>query len=109
MTFLGNVVLEAARLEISGGSFRLVMKTHTYKNFVLPKGHLVTVYTPSVHRNPELFPNPDTFDPDRLLTNHHVKDYQHSLMVFGGGPHACLGRRFYFFSPWYYSYSHCLI
>eukprot|EP00026_Physarum_polycephalum_P006902 Phypoly_transcript_06955.p1 GENE.Phypoly_transcript_06955~~Phypoly_transcript_06955.p1 ORF type:complete len:516 (+),score=76.50 Phypoly_transcript_06955:148-1548(+) len=93
MTFLGNSMLEAARLEIGSGTFRLVKQPQFYKNFELKKGNLVTIYTPSVHRNEEIYTNPNVFDPDRFLRNEHLK-YQHGLIVFGGGPHACLGRRF---------------
>ena len=40
MTFLGNSMLEAARLEIGSGTFRLVKHPQFFKNFELKKGLL---------------------------------------------------------------------
>lgn len=65
--------------------------TKNYKipgtNVVIEKDTSVIIPPIAVHYDPELFPNPDKFDPDRFL-DPKVKQY---LLVFGAGQHACLG------------------
>ena len=46
------------------------------------EGDVVTVLAMAVNRDPEAFPNPDTFDISRGRTAH---------MTFGFGSHACIG------------------
>lgn len=40
MVFLGNIVLESARMEINVGPFRLVKQPATYKDYTLPVGNI---------------------------------------------------------------------
>lgn len=43
-----------------------------------------------MHYNPELFPDPYSFDPDRWLQLDSSKLDQH-LVAFSKGPRSCLG------------------
>jgi cytochrome P450 len=72
MNYLEWCIREAARLEINGSSFRLVMKDglsvslpRDNVTYAVPKDYLVCLYTPSVHFNERLFSNPHKFDPER--------------------------------------------
>lgn len=47
---------------------------------------------PALH-DPEIYPNPDTFDPERWLTGDAEKQAKNWL-VFGTGPHYCLGQTY---------------
>jgi cytochrome P450 len=63
--------------------------------YVLPPGTLV-VYSPWVtHRIPEVFHDPERFDPDRFAPpreEHRATAY--ALVGFGGGPRLCIGQAF---------------
>jgi cytochrome P450 len=48
----------------------------------VPKGDNVMLLLAAAQRDPAVFPNPDTFDPDRDAVRH---------LAFGHGPHFCLG------------------
>ncbi len=49
------------------------------------KGDTVYVMVGAAHRDPAVFPQPDTFDIERPMTNAQ-------LLSFGAGPHFCLGQ-----------------
>lgn len=51
-------------------------------NVTLPARSNVAVMLASAGRDPERFPDPDRFDPDRETAGH---------LGFGGGPHFCVG------------------
>ena len=61
--------------------------------FTAPKGSMIvpSVY-PALH-DPEAYPNPDMFDPDRWITGDAEKMTKNWL-VFGTGPHYCLGQTY---------------
>ena len=61
--------------------------------YTVPKGSMIipTVY-PALH-DPEAYPEPETFDPDRWITGDAEKATKNWL-VFGTGPHYCLGQTY---------------
>lgn len=61
--------------------------------YTVPKGSMVvpTVY-PALH-DPEAYPEPETFNPDRWITGDAEKASKNWL-VFGTGPHYCLGQTY---------------
>ncbi|KAF2402010.1 cytochrome P450 sterol C-22 desaturase [Trichodelitschia bisporula] len=59
--------------------------------YTVPKGAMVIPTTyPSLH-DPEAYPNPDSFEPDRWITGDAEAQVKNWL-VFGTGPHYCLGQ-----------------
>jgi cytochrome P450 len=69
---------------------------HTIKPFEvggyrLPPGVLIGLSAGLTHFDPELFPHPDRFDPDRFLD---VRPDTYSWIPFGGGVRRCIGATF---------------
>lgn len=63
---------------------RTVTRPVTVSGSDLLPGERVTAWLCSANRDPAVFPDPDTFRPDRT-PNRHV--------AFGWGPHVCVGSR----------------
>ncbi|KAK4214424.1 cytochrome P450 [Rhypophila decipiens] len=61
--------------------------------YTVPKGSMIipSCY-PALH-DPEVYPNPDMFDPDRWITG-DAESKTKNWLVFGAGPHDCLARRY---------------
>ncbi|MBB4682873.1 cytochrome P450 [Amycolatopsis jiangsuensis] len=59
--------------------------------WTLPKGLTVLVGISLVHENPDVFPDPARFDPQRFVT---AKPDLYEWIPFGGGARRCLGAAF---------------
>jgi hypothetical protein len=46
-----------------------------------------------IHLNPDIFPNPDKFEPERWLVD-DVRTLDNNLVPFSKGPRACLGIKY---------------
>lgn len=61
--------------------------------YTVPKGSMVVPSVwPALH-DPEVYPEPECFDPDRWITGDAEKASKNWL-VFGTGPHYCLGQTY---------------
>lgn len=61
--------------------------------YTIPKGAMVVPATyPALH-DPEVYPNPDYFDPDRWISG-DAEQQGKNWLVFGTGPHYCLGQQY---------------
>ncbi|NEQ25541.1 MAG: cytochrome P450 [Microcoleus sp. SIO2G3] len=74
---------------------RGVVKDIEYAGYHIPAGWYADVSPMLTHHLPELYPNPERFDPDRFAPPRE-EDKQHpfALIGFGSGPHSCLGFEF---------------
>jgi cytochrome P450 len=63
--------------------------------FYLPAETMVVTWPSMNHRLPELWTDPDKFDPDRFAEprNEHKK-HRYAFAPFGGGAHKCIGMTF---------------
>lgn len=62
--------------------------------YCIPKGSYVFVSPYATQRNPEFFPDPLKFDPDRWLPERIKERPLYSYFPFGVGPRACIGQSF---------------
>ena len=47
-----------------------------------------------IHHNPEFWPEPEQFKPERFLKENSHNIIPYSWIPFGSGPRACIGERF---------------
>lgn len=96
MPYLDQIFLEVERLHPPvGGGFRGVIKPFEFKGYQVPAGWMAQYSILMTHRLPELYPNPEQFDPDRFSpARSQPKLPTFSLIGFGGGPRICVGLAF---------------
>ncbi len=58
---------------------------------LIRKGTLVQVPIWAMHRDPDTYPDPDRFNPERFLEEAGGDGLR--FMAFGGGPRTCIGMR----------------
>ncbi|EGY18142.1 hypothetical protein VD0002_g7713 [Verticillium dahliae] len=62
-------------------------------SYTVPKGSMIVPSCyPALH-DPNVYPHPDVFDPDRWITG-DAESKTKNWLVFGAGPHDCLARRY---------------
>jgi cytochrome P450 len=62
--------------------------------YLVPKGSSVMILITLIHRNPELWPNPEGFDPHRFLPGASEGRPRQAFMPFGAGRRICVGSTF---------------
>lgn len=77
---------------------RTAMNSFTVGEYLIPERTSVLVAFPSSHHLPELFVEPEKFDPDRFEEPRNEHRTPGAFQPFGLGTHACLGSRFAEFS-----------
>jgi cytochrome P450 len=79
------------------------MQPYTFSDGTyIPAGTMLALPVYTIGRDPELFPNPDVFNPYRFVNKRHDGENDHlqftsvtnGTMAFGSGKHACPGRFF---------------
>ena len=48
----------------------------------------------SIHHDPEYYPDPEKYDPERFSPDEIAKRNAYTFLSFGTGPRACIGLRF---------------
>ncbi len=95
---LENVIKEVLRLHPPLILLlRKVMKDFYVEGFKIDAGKFVCAAPSVTHRIPELFPNPEVFDPDRYTPERAEDKDLFGWQAFGGGRHKCSGNAFALF------------
>nr|ACE75187.1 cytochrome P450 [Glyptapanteles flavicoxis] len=101
MQYLEAVVYEALRLypaavavdRVCTKNFELPPAIPGAKPYMVKEGDTLLLPMWAVHRNPEHFPDPEKFDPERFLGD-KVALHHPAYFPFGVGPRMCIGNRF---------------
>lgn len=93
LKYLEMVVKESMRLYPATGFLysREAIEDVELGGYTLERGSWVFISPFIMHRNPELFPDPERFDPERFAPGRADQIPPYSYLIFGGGPRICIG------------------
>ncbi len=95
MQALDRVLREGERLHPPApGGFRGVIEEFEYAGYHVPAGWTVMYSSVWTHRMPELWREPDRFDPERFAPPREEGRKPFQLIGFGAGPRVCVGLAF---------------
>jgi cytochrome P450 len=74
---------------------RMALREFQFGGYTIPAGTTVNISPGYTHKMPELWENPQNFEPDRF-SEQRAEDRKHKFawVPFGGGAHMCIGLHF---------------
>uniref|UniRef100_A0A672IT47 unspecific monooxygenase n=1 Tax=Salarias fasciatus TaxID=181472 RepID=A0A672IT47_SALFA len=95
MEYLDAAINESLRLyPIVNRLERVAKASVEINNLLIPKDMVVMVPVWPLHRNPEIWPEPEKFKPERFTKGNKETIDPYTYMPFGMGPRNCIGMRF---------------
>lgn len=98
MPYLDRVINETMRKYPAGALLWRRVAVENYQipgtNIKLKRDDQIAVPVFGIHRDPDIYPDPDRFDPDRFLPENVSKRHSMAFLAFGEGPRNCIGVRF---------------
>lgn len=78
---------------------RVCTKKYTFpdSNVTLNTGDKVIIPIYSLHYDPNYYPNPEVFDPERFSEENKTSRPNGTFIPFGDGPRICIGKLMYKF------------
>jgi len=81
--------------QLLSGAPHSLTRDDAYKGFFIPKGSTIVVDLWAVLHDPEVYPDPEEFKPERFLNpDGTVRDDPALSLIFGAGKRICPGRHF---------------
>lgn len=75
-------------------SMRRATADDDLNGYYIKKGTILIVLTHRLHRNPDIWPEPERFDPSRFLPGSGTDRPKAAYAPFGGGRRICIGSQF---------------
>ncbi|KAF2888259.1 hypothetical protein ILUMI_17914, partial [Ignelater luminosus] len=95
MKYMEAVIKETLRLYPSIPFYgREIKEDVEYDGTIFPKGLGVFFLAYGVHRDPELFPEPEEFLPERFFSENAAGRHPFGYIPFSAGPRNCIGQRY---------------
>lgn len=95
MKYMEMVIDETLRMYPPGTRLdRVASNDYEYEGIKIKKGQIITVPIYALHHDPDLYPNPEEFDPERFNDENKKLRESVAFLPFGAGPRNCVGMRF---------------
>jgi cytochrome P450 len=95
LNYTSMVIHEAMRLyPPAWGMRREAIEDDEIMGYHVPKSYNVMLSQWLVHRHPDFWPNPNTFEPERFSADRVLEQPRYAYFPFGGGPRTCLASLF---------------
>ncbi|GBN20447.1 Cytochrome P450 4V2 [Araneus ventricosus] len=95
LQYLDCVLKESSRLYPTVSLIaRQVNEDTKISAYTIPKGASCVMFLYYLHRDPEIFPDPEKFDPDRFLPENKISIPEYAFVPFSVGPRSCIGFRY---------------
>src|SRR3984957_2094335 len=86
---------EAMRLKPPVPSMpRRAIRDFSFKGYAIPAGSMIGINPLYTHHMPDIWPDPETFDPSRFTDEAQRGRHRYAWVPFGGGAHMCIGLHF---------------
>lgn len=95
LSYTVQVLRESLRLcPPAAGVGRLATRDIAVDGYRVEAGSLIAIGIHALHRDPELWPHPLVFDPDRFSADNMKRRGRWQFLPFAGGPRSCIGEHF---------------
>ncbi|XP_047354945.1 cytochrome P450 4c3-like, partial [Vespa velutina] len=93
LSYLERCLKESLRLYLSVHFIvRYISRYLQLKNYLIPTGSICNINIYNLHRNPNIWKNPDLFDADRFLPKNAKECNLYSFIPFSVGPRNCIDK-----------------
>ena len=94
LPYLDMIIQESMRYYSAAVKVNRVCSKDTVINgIMIPKGTIITIPLQMIHKDPEYWPEPEKFDPERFTPEQKAKRHPYVWQPFGMGPRNCVGMR----------------
>ncbi|KAJ9063930.1 hypothetical protein DSO57_1035776 [Entomophthora muscae] len=94
MGYINCIIKESMRIVTTASQLRRYCRENypLGDGTVAPKGCSVIIHSWAIHHDPEIYPEPEVYNPDRFIEPHGAQ--AQNWMAFGSGSRMCIGLNF---------------